>query len=383
MLVHAIRGPGPTAQVGLLALTLAACSGGADRAVPDETPLWSVASEPILAVGEQDGDPRYLFDRVRAVRLLEAGGVVVANGGDGGIRTYDAAGAHVISVGGPGEGPGEFASIGYLAILEPDTILAYDGSLYRATRFLLDGTLIDERPMRAEDGAPEMYFGTFSNGDAAIATLVPGARGGTGIVPDRMVVGRYGPDGRRGAELGTFEGIRRPGGGGVVPFTPYPHGLLLGDSLLYTDGLAPHLTVLGGDGAAAGSLVVPVPVPEPTAAWDRLRSVLQERDEMNRLEFVAAGAEAEPVPAIAEVMLDADDRIWVKHYDPATDNALLFSTFPANGGRWTIVRGDGSVVAEVELPDGFAPFDARGRSVAGVRQDELGVERVVVLALQG
>jgi len=81
---------------------------------------------------------------------------------------------------------------------------------------------------------------------------------------------------------------------------------------------------------------------------------------------------AELVPAIAEVMLDADDRLWIKHYDPPTDNALRLSPFPPDDGRWTIIREDGSVVAEVELPGPFTPLDARGRSVAGVRQDELG-----------
>lgn len=83
---------------------------------------------------------------------------------------------------------------------------------------------------------------------------------------------------------------------------------------------------------------------------------------------------------IATSMVDRDERIWLKHYEPATDATHLRSGAMA-GGRWTLIEADGRIVAEVELPDGFAPMDATGRSVLGIHRDELGVERVRVYDL--
>ncbi len=372
----------PPLVMGLLLAGLAACSDGG---APSETTApgrWTTSPEPVLDVGEIDGDPRYLFSRITGVRLLPDGAFAVSEFSSRAIRVYDAEGRYVVSMGGPGEGPGEFGDINHLTVLPPDTLAAYDISTLRLTRFLRDGTLVGTTSFEPAGGWPEVFLGTYADGGAAVASLVPPPRGGSEIVPDRMVIGRYASDGSLVAVVDTVPGIRRAGGTAVVPFSPFMHAWLLDDSVYVTDGTEPVVDVLGADGRVARQIRLSIQRPDLDAAWRVLRVELAARDRSEWIEDVAPGVAEEPVPVISESMVDRDGRIWLKHYEPATDAALLRSGAMA-GGLWTVVEAGGRVVTEVELPVGFAPMDATGRTVLGIHRDDLGVERVRVYELVG
>ena len=135
-----------------------------------------------------------------------------------------------------------------------------------------------------------------------------------------------------------------------------------------------------GTDAPTRTFTVPLPSPDLDAAWAALRPALEARDQTMWIENLSPEVESQPVPAVAEVMLDADQRFWLKHYDPATDATHLRGD-AMDGGRWTVVEANGELVATVDVPDGFMPMDASGMRVAGVQRDELGVERVRVLTL--
>lgn len=372
----------PHLVVGLLLAGMAGCADGADPDGPATPASWTTSQEPALSIGEVDGDPRYLFSQITGVRLFPGGGFAVSELSSRAIRVYDAEGRYAVSMGGPGEGPGEFGDINHLALVPPDTLLAYDISTLRLTRFLRDGTLLGTTSFEPAGGWPEVFLGTYTDGGAAVASLVPSPRGGTEIVPDRMVIGRYAADGSLVAVVDTVPGIRRAGGTAVVPFSPFLHAWLLDDSVYVTDGTEPVVDVLDAEGGIVRRIRLSIPRPDLDAAWGVLRAELAARDRSEWIEDLAPGVAEEPVPVISESMVDRDGRIWLKHYEPATDAAHLRSGAMA-GGLWTVVEADGRVVAEVELPAGFAPMDATGRSVVGVHRDDLGVERVRVYELVG
>lgn len=361
-------------------VVLAATSGcGTGNDDAEGPAFWSTAAVPLLNVGEQDGAPEYLFDDIRSVRLIGQGGVAVADRGSNSVRVYDEAGVVTATMGRPGEGPGEFSGLAHLELHAPDTLLAYDSGSFRITRYLLDGTRVGERPLGAGAGNAEVYVGTYTDGGAAVASIAPSPRGGTDIVADRMVVVRYGPDGGAATELGILDGIRRHGGRAVVPFSPFLHATLLHDSVYYTDGMEPTVNVLGASGPAR-TLTLPIPAPDADAAWAVLRSALEERDQAIWIEDLPPEVASQPIPAVAAMMVDADERIWLKHYEPASD-AMHLRGDAMGGGRWTVVQPSGRVVAEVDVPDGFMPMDAQGMRMAGVQRDALGVERAQVLTL--
>ena len=366
-------------RLAMLLPVLVSVSCSPSSADGDTSPTverWSVEVQPRLRIGVQDGEAPYLFDRISAVRVLENGGVVVADRGSATIRIFDATGGHRLTMGGPGSGPGEFRWLRDISILPPDTILAYDGSLFRLTWFLTDGTLVATRTLRPADGSPELYLGTYSNGDVAAAWIAPAPREPGRAVPDLMRVGRFGADGALISVLGTLEGMRRMGPG-PVPFSPFLHAALLRDSVFFTDGREPALMVLGADGATARSIAVPLSRPDRESSWDTLRATLAAQGS-RRLDDFPEAAALEPVPSIAEVLFDAEGRFWLKQYDPATDSYLARGGPLAHGGRWSVVSPEGQVIAEIDFPRQFAPVHVGARHVAGVYRSELGVEEVWV-----
>ena len=365
----------------VLIWTVAGCNGGA-RDAAEGVPQWSVSDEPEVVIGARDGPPQYLFQSIVGVRLLPDGRIVVADRGFSSIRVFDSLGTHQSEMGGPGQGPGEFGWLNHLSIISPDTILVYDSDLFRVTRFRPDGALIETRPIVAEGGRPEVYVGTFSNGDAALAWIVPTERDPSLAISDVMRMGRFGSDGGLVEVLGDAYGMRRMGRG-PLPFSPFLHAFLVRDSVFHTDGVDPGLSVMDDGGAVARRVILPLPPLNIAEAWAVLRLQLAARDEPNALEWVLEAAEREPIPRIAEVLLDDSDRFWVKRYEPRTDSHLVGGWNGARGGDWTLVRTAGDVVARITLPEGFIPLDARGDRLAGIIRDALGVERVAVYRYGG
>jgi len=360
----------------VLLAALWACAG--DGGAPSGTPApWSLAAEPDLVIGLQAGAPEYLFQRVAGVRRLGDGRIVVADRGHSTVRVFDATGRHVVTLGGEGQGPGEFSWIGHLSVRGPDTLVVYDAGLYRITRMLTTGALIGTTSIRDAGAGPELYVGTYANGDAALAWI--GEAGGTPDEPrpDRWRIGRYEADGALLAEVGAAVGMRRMDRG-PVPFSPFLHAFLVRDSVVHTDGQDATLHVLGADGTRVREITVDMPRAEPRRAWATLRAELARRGESRQLEWTPDAPESAPLPQVAEVLLDDLERFWLKGYDPATDSHLLGGWEGARGGAWTVVNRDGDVVARVTLPDHFVPHHVGADHILGVTRDELGVERVAV-----
>ena len=78
-------------------------------------------------------------------------------------------------------------------------------------------------------------------------------------------------------------------------------------------------------------------------------------------------------PVIRALQVDADGNLWVKHYRPdwQEEKRSLWSVFDATG-QW---------MGEVEIPVVVAVFQIGTNYVLGMREDDLGVETVVVFAL--
>lgn len=105
--------------------------------------------------GVLDGDPAYLFDDVEALAQDAEGRVYVADSGSRTVRVFEHRGSHLYSIGGPGEGPGEFR-ISRLCGLAFDL----DGRLW--VNQLISFEIFDV----GADGAA--YFGSFAVRDGAL-----------------------------------------------------------------------------------------------------------------------------------------------------------------------------------------------------------------------
>ena len=102
--------------------------------------VWRAEDVPIVRIGELAGVPEYLLHRVDDVLRLEDGRIVIVNARTE-LRFYDPGGEHLLTVGGQGEGPGEFLWISGLALAR-DTLFVYDGHQYRVSFFDTEGTYL-------------------------------------------------------------------------------------------------------------------------------------------------------------------------------------------------------------------------------------------------
>ena len=122
---------------------------------PSDAVHATIVPEPVLSIGAIDGPDEVLFGRIASVAVDGAGNFIVADGQIGEIRIFDADGAHLQTIGGAGEGPGEFRGLAGAWPTAEGAIVAVDTRLDRITRFGPDGELLGtasfegpgERPM--------------------------------------------------------------------------------------------------------------------------------------------------------------------------------------------------------------------------------------------
>ncbi len=125
--------------LGIALLLLGACSdsrGGAGSPPSDTArvlKMLSVDSIPTLIIPDSSA----LFGHVVGAARLPNAGVVVADGYELTITTFDSAGRRINSVGGRGGGPGEFQNITWLGQCGDGEVYALDHALVRMT--ILDG----------------------------------------------------------------------------------------------------------------------------------------------------------------------------------------------------------------------------------------------------
>jgi hypothetical protein len=101
---------------------------------------WTIASTPRLVIGAVSGNPDQELNQIQGLTRLSTGEVVVLN--DWRLRFYDARGSLLRSVGGQGDGPGEFRGNPRLYRGQADTLVVWEPLSFRRTTFDRHGTLI-------------------------------------------------------------------------------------------------------------------------------------------------------------------------------------------------------------------------------------------------
>jgi hypothetical protein len=385
----------------LAAFLLAGCGGGADTG-DSQAIVHDSAGVRIVTHPASPAPPRWTTDvpgrlelpgdffQVTGSVVHDDGTIVVAEAGSRTLRRFSPEGEPRETVGGPGEGPGEFQGISFAAPYPGDSLLVFDLNLRRLSIFGADGRFGRSFQLQASEAAP---FGNV-RGVHRDGSLI--ATGFSQTPPGGPEDGRHwytapiflhGPDGvyrsSLPAEAGGESYFERFDGGGFTVFQPLfgrNTSVIAGPGILVVasndrwdlrfftpDGTLTHRVRLG-DGP-------PPPVTDALrrAAVNRaLEASTSTRDPAD-LRRIHEGMEVPPtLPAHARVAVDRLDHVWVERYAPA----------PEPQSEWLVFAPDGALVAQVELPSRFMPHFIGEGYLLGVLRDELDVEQVVRIGLQ-
>ena len=363
----------------VLGLLLGGCGTAEDSG--DSLPAWTIDPGPLVSIGEVSGSEEYLFQSVRTARLLPDGRVAVADAGLAVVRVYDASGTHVVTMGGQGEGPGEFGFLRGMWVVAPDTIAVWDSGLYRLVYFDGAGNHLRTVPLDLTGagggvGSLDFLVGGRTPDGAFIASIgAPPGRVGSDVIS----VESFGADGsHRGRVLETtglvrarFNDLTAP-----VPLSPFPWIVADGGEIYRLDPWAPRVHVGAGETAAVRSL--PVAPRDPVEAWARFRARLEEQGRPPFVDVAPTLSPPDSMPSLSGLLIDDEGSLWTRPYDPAVDALWLGNAERPFGGTWSIMDPDGSLLATASLPADLAPLQIEGDRLLGVSVDALGVERVRV-----
>lgn len=375
--------------IGGLLLSQAGCGSGEPGADGGSVgAAWSVSAEPRVVIGQTTGEPEYLFQQIAGALLLPDDRIVVADGGIKVLRVYGSDGRFLVEMGGSGEGPGEFQRIAGIWLASHEAIGVFDSRTMRFTTYRADGSLESSQNLvppaqQLPPGANlDVFVGAFSDGSVGVGWLAFGGNSASrDIQPDRFILGRFAVDGRFLGMMGEEAFFHRHAGSPVA-FTPIPYTAVFGDSLYFTEGQRPEISVRDRDGNVGRTITVPAAPKDVDAALAALEEEIRDTDNpFNTVERLHAAPRPEGIPYIAGMLVDDAGFVWAREYE-APEDALWLSGFRHSGGRWWVVDPAGQTVATIDMPEGLRPLDIRGNLLVGVTLDELDVQRIVIHEIQ-
>lgn len=340
---------------------------------PVDAPLTRVTE-----IGTAMGEPEYEFGGITNLALLPGGLIVVVDQMAVELRVFDLRGAHRITLGRRGGGPGEFAVPG---VIEADSVLrVFDFRQGRVTTYALnDFSVLGTEPITSLGGRTIGY----------VTEPVPGVRFATAVtqysstalddMPSVLLLRER--DGRvdtvaRFLSGGAAYRFRTGFSMTNTPFGDQGDWAIDGREIAIADGYAGTVTfgTIGASGAIENRDSVTLPgASRPVTGQDRAAV-----EEQLRALHERAGRQLQDLQIMfqprwsiaSDVILDGQGTAWVKQ--------------GAEGGRevWTGVTRAG-VGPTWRFPAGFRLRAIRESTFAGIVADEDGVQRVWVLAPTG
>lgn len=402
-MTEGMRRPRRAALALLALLSLAACGDaegiGDSHTVTDSAGIRIVESvapssdapprieaEPLVEVGREENGP-YQLGFVGPGVLLAGGAFAIGEAMSREIRIFEADGTHRVSLGGPGEGPGEFGDIADLGAGPGDSIVVFDQRNRRFAIVPASGGGVRHVPL-AVDGN-YVPFGHLGDGTPILADLSgsrhPDLDAGLHWISTDVVAQDL-ADGSTRVLASLPNQLRRADGLGEasMPQPGHAAGRAVGPDGFYW-GIPTTYEIVFRDAEGAVRRILRRPV-EPTAVTDSMIAEFVEI-QLDRVRTFAGEAAVpryrrsfeeeawlEHLPVLGAFLVDDEGRLWVGSVE-----------WPSQGvvARWSLFSPDGVWIGDVESPEGLRILDIREGRVLGVWRDELDVPRVRVHRIVG
>ena len=394
------------AAVALAALACATCDSAPPHAGPATTdsadvqivtsdPLNSDATcraseEPVIRVGDAEGDQDQWFSTIRGLGLLSDGGVAAIDRDEREVRVFGAEGRHLQSMGREGEGPGEFRSAWYVWVLPGDTLWIGDYRPWRYNVFTRDGQFVRAVQVTPTYPNPSRVGGVLRNGISVNTRTTFIARPNF-LVPDTLIVEAHDTDGQLVTTLarlpnriwGTttkseavdleldplFDASAAADAIGstvAIGYTGEPEVRLLDEELRlrtivrWTESAK---NVTSADVTVWRESYVASQGGRDSDAWGPFDEAIVDPDR----------PVADMFPAFHSFLLGTDGRLWVAPYRRPGQEPR----------RWMAFEPDGTFSCHLERVPLSSIHEIGADYVLGVHADELGIESAVLYRLDG
>lgn len=345
---------------------------------PDSANTCHRTRAPTLEIGVASGSPPHELHRAFDGARLSDGRIAIANEGSREVRVFGPDGAHVVTFGREGDGPGEFQRPYRLWRLPGDSILVFDSSHQRFSRFDADGAFGGSAtldPLYAN--APDIV----SVDDGFLVAHHDFQLAEQGMMDQELYAIRHAPDGAVADTLGRYDyGQLGPAGPPELHFVSGPvfqaRTAVGGEAgVVYVGrGEEREVEVLSPDGSltalyrwTGGSREVT----EDEIA-ERERSVREGSPRFAEAMLDPDIPIADRFPALSALEVDAGGNLWLRRYRRPT----------WEGPQPAIVLDlDGAFVCHGAIPEGMRLFEIGDDYLLGMERDELGIEYVRMYGL--
>lgn len=381
----------------LVVLSIVACGANESARQADAVPIWEAIEE--IRIGSVD-DPEYALTYVGSLEVGEDGSIYTLHPQEQVVRRFDTAGTRLGTIGGKGDGPGEFQNAYNMGFVG-DTLWVLDFSGYQFSFFTPDGEFIrsfgvpfgstedltEAPPPRAAGllddgtihGAPPAFSNLITEG--VLTHHQPYLLDADGTVTDTLPAVPFGEsqwaifdpdDPRRGGMYRSQPFAEGP----IWSFVPGERAVIVVDREVPADGVEPAVEIskLSFDGDTIFSVSVPYEPRsiEPAEVDSIMETAVPEGGALGvtrakATEWARATLHVPPhKPGVTGMMLTDEGDIWLGRQPDASGWKV-----------WTILDGDGAAIGDLELRSTFRPMAVAGDLVWGVEMDELDVPYVI------
>lgn len=340
---------------------------------------WRVGDSVVLSIGVLEGEEPYNLYGVEDATRFPDGRIAVANSGSGEIRVFAPDGTHLLTMGGIGEGPGEFErdALDGVSWWPGDSIMASSASQKQVAVF--DAAGRHGRTFGLSSGHDSIVGvlrdGTLLAHPRTLSTVRPDPHG----PPIRRWGMEYGlllPNGELRASLGTHPGEEwsmQPAkkAAGLHPFGRTTLSAVWGELAVVTPNDRYEIRAYRSDGALARIVRLDHELRVQTRAhleaW--VSGMFDDLPEDARRKYrrMAEGIPLlESFPAFSAIQSDRLGYLWVREYNLPGEYRHL----------WVVFGPDGLVEGLAETPPGLRIFEIEEDHVLVKTRDEMGVERV-------
>ena len=393
------RIPHPTPPRGLLALLLLPLLPACDRPydgppvterdstgvrileahipVWTDSTAWSLDPEPVMDLHALGPTDAHTFFRIRGMRRLPGGSLAIVNSATHEIRVFSSQGDHIVSLGGQGEGPGEFGNLQRIEVLG-DSILALDSDGDVAVFGPVpDATLV--RTMKLLDAGIHSLH-SLDDGTLAVEAIMsipPPTAPGIVRTPNALL--RLDLDGALLDSIGRTAGSEEYTDNVSFRGTPlFPRTSLVdthGGRIYYGSADLMEVRELGPDGALLRVLRIP---DYPLELTDEQVEAERQARFGSVPPMLRQAIEAMPAPvtrpAYRDMLVDPAGAIWLRPFDGSSEGGTPLD--------WQVLAADGTWLGGVTVPTNVRLWEIGMDEALGSWIDEQGQQHPLVFRLR-